>query len=318
MNSLISVIIPVFNRNTSIGRAIDCIRFQSYSNLEIIVVDDCSTDGTPEIVSSINDSRIRLIRRIKNGGAAAARNDGISLARGEFVAFQDSDDICDLGRLEAQMSLLMAQPKDVVGVYCPVVMYYRCAISEYRRMRTFVRPFPDDFPIEGDLSGRSLKENTFNLPTLLARKKAVLASGGFDPALRNNEDWDFAIRFSRAGKIAFDTRPMYFVAIPSGVESNRSRISRSNRYSAASYIRISSKIYKRNPYESSLHHHWLNAARFLLKIGRPRSARKFLLRSLNGHPVSMRSLLFLLISFFPKSYSRYSDSKFAVWKIRHH
>lgn len=90
---MISTIIPTYNRKQTIGRALNSLLKQTYSDIEIIVVDDASTDGTEEyVLKSYTDPRIRYERLPKNAGADAARNRGLDIARGEFVAFLDSDD----------------------------------------------------------------------------------------------------------------------------------------------------------------------------------------------------------------------------------
>ena len=86
------VIIPTYNREGTLLRAVNSVLSQSFTDLELIVVDDGSTDHTRELVESIKDNRLRYIYQ-KNAGACAARNKGIDAAEGEFIAFQDSDDV---------------------------------------------------------------------------------------------------------------------------------------------------------------------------------------------------------------------------------
>ena len=101
---LISVVIPVCNRAHAITRSVGSICRQSYENLDIIVIDDCSTDDIEGAIATLDDPRVRLIRREKNGGAAAARNSGLAAAAGDLVAFMDSDDISLFDRFEQEMS----------------------------------------------------------------------------------------------------------------------------------------------------------------------------------------------------------------------
>ena len=88
----VSVIIPVFNREALIGRAIRSVLAQTFSDFELIIVDDASTDRTELEVKAFTDSRIRYVRRTVNGGNAAARNTGVKNARGRLIAWLDSDD----------------------------------------------------------------------------------------------------------------------------------------------------------------------------------------------------------------------------------
>src|SRR5437870_5691947 len=98
----VSVILPTFNRSGSLPAAISSVLNQSITNLELIVVDDASTEDIEGLVSDIRDDRLKYIRRAVNGGAAAARNTGLAAATGDYIAFQDSDDLWLPGKLETQ------------------------------------------------------------------------------------------------------------------------------------------------------------------------------------------------------------------------
>ena len=120
-SQLVSVILPLYNRAESIVGAINSVLDQTYRNLELIVVDDASTDQSIELVEAISDPRIRLLRHETNQGAAAARNTGIEAAKGGYVAFQDSDDEWLPEKLDKQMQVFLAAPEGVGAVYCGFV-----------------------------------------------------------------------------------------------------------------------------------------------------------------------------------------------------
>ena len=107
-NDLISIIIPVFNVEKYIADTINCILNQSYQNWEAILVDDCSTDGTIEIIKSfaLNDSRIKLIVLETNSGPSTARNVGLDQARGNYIAYLDSDDLWMDNKLMDQLNFM--------------------------------------------------------------------------------------------------------------------------------------------------------------------------------------------------------------------
>ena len=117
MHPLVTVIIPVYNRAFTIRRAIDSVLDQSYKELELIIVDDCSLDNTVQIVKSYRDKRINLICLPKNCGANTARNTGLRAAKGEYIAFQDSDDEWFKEKLEIQIEYMEKTRKKVC--YCP-------------------------------------------------------------------------------------------------------------------------------------------------------------------------------------------------------
>ncbi|MGI1988470.1 glycosyltransferase family 2 protein [Shewanella glacialipiscicola] len=114
MKDLISVVLPVFNGSKYIGDAINSIVNQSYDNLEIIIVNDGSTDNSIEIIRSFNDDRIIIIDKEVNEGLVCALNDGILLSKGDFIARMDSDDVMLKDRIEYQLNHIKMQKADVV------------------------------------------------------------------------------------------------------------------------------------------------------------------------------------------------------------
>ncbi len=113
IKDLVSVIIPTYNRAHLIKRSAMSVLNQTYGNLELIIIDDGSTDNTEEVVKSIDDERVIYIKQ-SNKGACAARNNGIDHAKGEFIAFQDSDDIWHKDKLEKQLGTLKNTGADLV------------------------------------------------------------------------------------------------------------------------------------------------------------------------------------------------------------
>lgn len=115
MKDLLSVIVPVYNSENSICKCIDSIIEQSYKNLEIILVDDGSSDNCPQICDDYakKDSRIKVIHK-SNGGVSSARNTGVESAKGQYVAFVDSDDHLDSAMYEKLMSVALTNEKDIV------------------------------------------------------------------------------------------------------------------------------------------------------------------------------------------------------------
>ena len=119
---LISVIIPTYNRRDKVTYAVKSVLDQTYSNIEVIIIDDASTDNTEAEIKKIKDDRIRYIYLEKNHGAAGARNVGIKEANGTYIAFQDSDDIWEKEKLQIQIDK-MAGNDNVGLVYCAMVQF---------------------------------------------------------------------------------------------------------------------------------------------------------------------------------------------------
>lgn len=103
MNDLVSIIMPSYNTAKFIGDSIESVLSQTYANWELIIVDDCSTDETDEVVSRFDDNRIRYLKNEKNSGAAISRNRALREAKGRWIAFLDSDDLWFPEKLEMQV-----------------------------------------------------------------------------------------------------------------------------------------------------------------------------------------------------------------------
>ena len=134
----VSVILPTFNRADLLAPSVRSVLNQDFTDLELIVVDDGSTDHTTRVLDSIKDSRLQLLRLDSNRGQSAARNAGIEKSRGEFIAFQDSDDVWYRNKLSRQIDVFRSCP-EVSVVY-----------SDMRRIRSdgswFVLQAPDIAP----------------------------------------------------------------------------------------------------------------------------------------------------------------------------
>lgn len=111
---LISVVIPTYNRANTILQSVNSVLNQTYKNIELIVVDDCSTDDTLSKLNQINDSRLKIICHEKNKGQNAARNTGIKSCSGEYIAHHDSDDVWRLNKLEIQINKLIEKKADII------------------------------------------------------------------------------------------------------------------------------------------------------------------------------------------------------------
>ena len=112
---LVSAIIPTFNRAQALARAVASVLAQSWSNLEIIVVDDGSTDNSVDLLQSRFGSRIRLLHLPCNRGVSYARNRGIELSQGSFIAFLDSDDLWQPEKIERQLAFMQADPDILIS-----------------------------------------------------------------------------------------------------------------------------------------------------------------------------------------------------------
>lgn len=197
---LVSVIIPTYNRAHSLGRSIESVAEQSYKHFEIIIIDDGSIDDTKDIVESLNDERIIYIRHDRNKGGAAARNTGIKSARGEYIAFQDSDDEWLPGKMQKQVEILMRLPSKYAATYCSLWKIHGKKQTLISGIKVKKR--------QGYIHNQLLEGNFIDLPTIMIRKNCLDFAGHFDPKLPRFQDWELFLRLSKKYLIDFSEEPM--------------------------------------------------------------------------------------------------------------
>lgn len=209
----VSVIIPTYNRADAIGRTIDSVLAQSIDDIEVLIVDDASADGTVDVVESYDDPRVTLVRHETNLGGSAARNTGIEAASGRYVAFLDSDDEWYPRKLERQVGLLEGRDDDWVAAYCGVEHVPSSDPGPLRRVvsRAVSRRRTTEGATGGEeLVGPVLTDDlhTSAGSTLLVRADVVRAIGGFDESFDRFQDSEFLIRVLRRGKLAYVNAPL--------------------------------------------------------------------------------------------------------------
>ncbi|OGS71119.1 MAG: hypothetical protein A3F91_08330 [Flavobacteria bacterium RIFCSPLOWO2_12_FULL_35_11] len=188
MEKLVSVVIPTYNRVKTIARAINSVLNQTYKKLEILVVDDGSTDNTEKIVRNFKDDRIKYIRHPYNKGGGAARNTGIRASMGEYIAFLDSDDEWLPEKIEKQLNVFH-KSNDSLGVVYTGFQH----VDEYGQINKQVIPKE-----RGNLSLKILEWNCIGTAsTILVRSIYLKRINGFDETFPSCQDWDLYIRLSK-------------------------------------------------------------------------------------------------------------------------
>lgn len=183
---LVSVVIPTYNRAHLIREALESVFSQTFKDYEVILIDDGSTDGTEALIQEHYAGRLRYVKQ-KNAGISGARNRGIALAKGKYVAFLDSDDRWLAEKLQKQFNYMETHPK--TGLLCTKLIRYEIGGSG----KTEICPagFPKHFSelLEGP--------NFIPTTTTMVRRECFEKTGVFDPALQVAEDWDLWIRIGK-------------------------------------------------------------------------------------------------------------------------
>ena len=201
---MISVVLPLWNKEAYIARTLQSVLKQTFQEFELIVVDDGSTDNSPEIVSGFTDKRIRLIRQA-NGGVSSARNRGISEALYPYIAFIDGDDEWLPEHLETLAHLIQAYPE--CGVYSTC---YLLQIGTHEPTRPNIAyqyiPFRDEGIIDNYYEVATGINAPMNMSTFAAKKSALQEIGGFPANIRSGEDIITLARLNIRNNIAYSTR----------------------------------------------------------------------------------------------------------------
>ncbi|PET00263.1 glycosyl transferase family 2 [Priestia megaterium] len=215
---LVSVVIPTYNRGNIIENTINSVLNQTYSNLEIIIVDDCSNDNTEDVVKSFHDERIKYIKHTKNSNGSVARNTGIKNSNGEYIAFLDSDDEWFPEKIDIQLSYLLKQSTKNIVSYTQLIA---------NRGHTQKMSSLQDI-IEGEkvldylfVKNGTIQTSTLMLDSNLAKK--VL----FNEKLKRHQDWDFCNRLQKQGaSFIFVKKPL----TTWNLEYREDRVSNGNQY----------------------------------------------------------------------------------------
>lgn len=191
---LVSVIIPAYNSARYLPEAIESVLAQTYPHVEAVVVNDGSTDQSGEVLREYQarDPRVKVVNQ-PNAGLPSARNSGIQASSGQFLCYLDADDVIHPDKIQKQLDYLLAHP-DIDLVY-----------SDYSRADENLQFLNDEVIRIRQMPLREayVYTNVFPVMSPLLRRSLADRVGGFDPALRAAEDWDYWVRCERAGRFGY-------------------------------------------------------------------------------------------------------------------
>ncbi|MEX8518398.1 MAG: glycosyltransferase family 2 protein [Leptothrix sp. (in: b-proteobacteria)] len=231
---LVSVVIPAYNARQTLTETLASLAQQTYGSIEVIVVDDGSTDGTWELLQSTTLLPVRAVRQA-NAGLAAARNAGLKQARGDYIALLDADDLCTPDRLAVQVAYMEAQPElrlccadfsafNTGGVLAESysASYYDAIGHASHGLQSLLPkreqlnldvwlPAPLNQPVT-TYRGQAYKAlthgNFVHPPTIMLRRSVLESVGMFEIEARSMCDWDWIVRVARSGQIGYIDRPL--------------------------------------------------------------------------------------------------------------
>jgi glycosyltransferase involved in cell wall biosynthesis len=347
---LVSVVIPSYNRAYCIATTIDSTLVQTHANLEILVVDDGSSDGTRELIEDRyrGESRVRYVYQ-SNAGVSAARNHGLRLARGQFLALLDSDDIWLPWKVEAQLRCLEALPTagmiwtdmDAIGPD-GMLLYRRYLTQMYTSYRKFSRDqlFRESHPLSsidaglahrladprvflGDIFSPMITGNLVHTSTVLLRRERFEKVREFDVNLRySGEDYDFHLRTCREGDVAYlDVSSILYQRGREDQLTNRAYAI----HMAENFLKTVNKALARDRARVSLPptmldevmaeaHAWIGEER--LEIGDLDQARRHLGTSLRFRPWQPRVAALLGAAVLPRTVSSHLRDGYRALKSR--
>lgn len=205
---LVSVLIPAYNAEKFVKEALDSAISQTYPNIEVIIVNDGSTDGTAEAVKPYLKDKNVIYFKQPNGGISKARNKGFELSHGDYITFLDADDIYAVSKVEKEVDFLESHP-DYGVAYCRVLSFYD---EEPEKKYGYGRTMPS-----GDIFRDLLRHQFINPGSVMMRREVFASENGFNPDFRDAEDWDLWRRLSYNGvKFGYVDQPLHYNRISKG------------------------------------------------------------------------------------------------------
>ena len=199
----ISVIMPVYNGEAYVGKAIESILSQTFTDFEFLIIDNASADRTSEVIAAFKDPRIRIIKNPVNLGLIGSLNVGLQVARGKYVARMDHDDIAYPERFQKEYDFLDAHPEiTIVGTWSTLINPEGKEMKDHRNaLRSNV--------IKYEL----LWGNSLTHPSLLMRRKEIVELGGYDPLWVHTEDFNLYSRAIKKYKLANIPEPLLYYRV---------------------------------------------------------------------------------------------------------
>jgi len=299
----VSIIIPTYNRGHLLGRAIQSVLAQTYQDFELIIVDDGSTDETEKLVKSFNSEMIRYIRHRENKGPSAARNIGIRVAKGDYIAFQDSDDEWMPEKLEKQIRAFETASPAVGIVYTG---RYRIINNKKEYL-----PLAGVTPKDGDVFSSLLKVCFVCTPVALVKRDCFERAGMFDERFPPFEDWELFLRMSRYYQFKYINEPLVIkYRQPDSISENQSARIKALKQMLETYF----EDIKQD--KTLLARYYFRLGTLLCSYGKLSKGRGYFIKSVKTHPLDIRVPSAFLLSLLGRSiYNIAAESYRQIMKL---
>ncbi|MBR5195548.1 MAG: glycosyltransferase family 2 protein [Akkermansia sp.] len=272
---MISIVIPLYNKEKQISETLRSVLQQSFQNFEIVVVNDGSTDGSVSAVHSVKDDRIRVFHQ-NNAGVSAARNRGVEEARCDFIAFLDADDRWQPEYLQTQYELAQKYPECTV-----FACSYEFVHADGSVHPSIIRKLPFE-GTDGILSNYFEVASCSNPPlwtsAVMVRKKRLQSMGGFPPGIKSGEDLLTWARLACTGQIAYSRSVLaQFISTPPDGVGSKASVRMSQGDPVLQSLQELEHLHGRNmPAIGSYIHRWIKIqAVIALEVGNYKKARHY-------------------------------------------
>jgi glycosyltransferase involved in cell wall biosynthesis len=283
-SDVVSVVIPTYNRAKLIVRAVQSVLSQTYPEIEVIVVDDASTDETQFVIESLQqtDHRVRYLQHSTNRGSQAARNTGIKAAVGKYVAFLDSDDEWLPQKIASQIKLFSDRSKKIGAVYCGS-----------RKISTNGETIFEYIPKYRGMILRNALENWLtDINTLLILREVLEKIRCLDEKIQAFQEWDLCIRLAQVCKIDFVPQCLTLYHQHPG-----QTISKNKLRNAFGYLEIIEKFRENIIHEcgkSTLSKHYYTAGKYFVFAKRHDLAKLSFIKSVKSNPLNIKAIILLM------------------------
>jgi glycosyltransferase involved in cell wall biosynthesis len=278
----ISVVMPTHNRAHFLKTSIESVLIQTYENFELIIIDNNSTDNTSDILRDYNDKRIKYVKNNENRGCGGARNQGIELARGDYITFPDSDDELISTKFEKQLEKFHVLSNKFGLVYCGF------CYASYKTGQSFKYIVPE---LHGNIYNNLLEKNIFPVHAPIIKRECFERCGILDTSLPACEDWDIWIRIARYYEFAFvpDILAKYNIHGEQMATDMESMIS-----ARASIIEKNKSELKNRP--RVLARHFKKIASLYCLNDKPVEGRKYFMASIRSDPLNYGNYVHICLS----------------------